>query len=347
VSTNVTSSIAAESRVAAPPAPGRIRRLIAARESVTTLPALVALCIISTLVSPTFATGRNLENLLQQASVLSVLSLAMLLVLLSGRFDLSIESTVGFAPMLAVLLVIKGPAGLGIDLPPALGLIAAFAIGGVIGLFNGFLVVKLRLNAFITTLAMLILLRGATLGISSGHTVSTPPEALMYVGSAQWLGVPVSIIISGLLFVLVAVFLRYHRIGRNIYAIGGNARAARAAGIDVDRTVWGLYVVAGLMATLAGLMLSGRIDSVVANQGQNAVFDVFAALAIGGVSLNGGRGSVLGVLIGVLFLSVLANVLVLSGVPSFWVDMARGAIIVGALVLARYTGGEVEEDADD
>lgn len=322
----------------------RLGQFAARNQSAAVVPALVALCIVATILAPTFLTERNIENMLQQASVLSVLSLAMLLVLLAGRFDLSIESTVGFAPMLAAQLVVAAPMGFGTDIPPALGLVVAFAVGAAIGAFNGFLVVKLRLNAFITTLAMLILLRGATLGISSGRTVSEPPAALTYLGGAIWFGIPASIVISAVLFVAVACFLTFHRVGRNIYAIGGNARAARAAGINVDRTIWGLYVVAGLMAVLAGLLLSGRIDSMVASQGQNMVFDVFAALAIGAVSLNGGRGSVAGVLVGVLFLSVLANVLVLTGVPSFWVDMTRGGIIVIALILARYTSGEVDED---
>lgn len=340
------SSEAAAERLGSEPAGfgQRLRDFIGRNQGLAVLPALIVLCIVASMLAPTFLTERNMINLLQQASVLSVLSLAMLLVLLAGRFDLSIESTVGFAPMLAAQLVVAAPMGFGTDLPPVVGLLVTFLVGGLIGLFNGYLVVKLKLNAFITTLAMLILLRGATLGISEGRTVSEVPEVLTYLGGALWFGIPVSIIVSGVLFVAVAAFLRYHRVGRNIYAIGGNAHAARAAGINVDRTIWGLYVVAGLMAALAGLLLSGRIDSMVASQGQNMVFDVFAALAIGAVSLNGGRGSVLGVLVGVLFLSVLSNVLVLTGVPSFWVDMTRGAIIVGALILARYTSGETSEE---
>lgn len=301
------------------------------------------LAIYGTIKTPAFATHDNLINMAQQASVLSVLTLAMLLVLIAGRFDLSIESTVGFAPMVAAHLIVPKPFGFGTDLNPFVGLLIAFAIGGAIGLFNGYLVVKLRLNAFITTLAMLILLRGATLGVSSGRTVFDPPTAFTYVGSAAWAGIPLSVIISVVLFLAVAIFLNYHRVGRNIYAIGGNVQAARAAGINVDRTTWGLYVVSGLLATLAGLMLSGRIDSVTSGQGQNEIFDVFAALAIGAISLNGGKGTVFGAFTGVLFLSTLANILILAGVPSFWVDTSRGAIIVAALVLARYTGGADEQ----
>jgi simple sugar transport system permease protein len=264
----------------------------------------------------------------------------MLLVLLAGKFDLSIESTVGFAPMLAASLVVAKPYGLGANLHPLLGVAIVFLTGALIGFVNGFLVIRLQLNAFITTLAVLILLRGATLGVSSGRTIFNPPDAFTFLGGTIIGGVPLSVIMTAVLFVAFWVFLTYHRWGRNIYAIGGNPTAARAAGINVGRTIWTLYVVAGVMAALAGLVLSGRIASVVASQGQNEVFDVFAALAIGGVSLNGGQGSVFGAFTGVLFLSLLANVLVLSQVPSFWIDASRGAMIVGALVLARYTSRE-------
>lgn len=322
----------------------RTKRLATNQAELAVWPAIVILCLIGGGVSNAFWTQRNLLNMLQQASVLSVLSLAMLLVVLVRKFDLSIESTVAFAPMLATHLVMASPVGWGAGAPGWLGLAATLVVGGLVGLVNGLLVVKLQLNAFITTLAMLILLRGAALGISKGETVVSPPRSMTWVGYELIGSVPVSVIVSALLFVVVGVFLRYHQVGRNLYAIGGNAVAARAAGIKVERTIMGVFVAAGLMAGLAGLMLSGRIDSVVATQGQNYVFDVFAALAIGAVSLNGGRGTVMGALSGVLFLSILANILVLAGLSSFWVDMSRGAIIVLALVLARYTGGPTEDD---
>jgi simple sugar transport system permease protein len=313
------------------------------RQVLAVWPAILVLFVWATINTPAFASPANLLNVLQQAAVLSFLTLAMLLVLLAGKFDLSIESTVGFAPMLAAHLVVAQPYGFGTNLNPFLGLAIIVALGALIGFVNGLLVVRLKLNAFITTLAVLILLRGSTLGISSGRTIFNPPDVFTFLGGTDVGVVPLSVIATVVLFVLVWVFLTYHRVGRNIYAIGGNPVAARAAGIDVDKTVWGLYVVAGILAAIAGVILSGRIGSVVASQGQNEVFDVFAALAIGAVSLNGGRGSVFGALTGVLFLSFLANVLVLSQVPSFWIDASRGAVIVAALVLARYTsrdGGE-------
>jgi simple sugar transport system permease protein len=133
--------------------------------------------------------------------------------------------------------------------------------------------------------------------------------------------------------------LRYHRVGRALYAIGGNAQAARAAGIQVEPILWVVYVVAGVLSAIAGLMLTGRIASVVASQGQNMIFYVFASAVIGGISLNGGRGRLLGALSGVLLLGILQNVLTLSQVPAFWIDSVYGAIILFSLVLARVAGG--------
>jgi len=137
--------------------------------------------------------------------------------------------------------------------------------------------------------------------------------------------------------------LRYHRTGRAIYAIGGNAEAARVAGIRVERVTFGVYVVGGLLAALAGLMLTGRIASVVASQGQNMIFYVFAAAVIGGISLNGGRGRLVGALTGVLLLGILQNVLTLSQIAAFWIDAAFGAIILISLILSRITGGTAQE----
>jgi simple sugar transport system permease protein len=201
----------------------------------------------------------------------------------------------------------------------------------------------MKLSAFIVTLSMLILLRGVTLGMTSGQTLFDLPEAMLYLGTAEWFGVPVSIWLAGVLYAVVIWFLRYHRTGRAIYAIGGNAEAARAAGIRVDRIVWGVFIVAGILAALAGLMLTGRIASVTSDQGQNLIFTVFAAAVIGGISLNGGRGSLLGALTGVLLLGVIQNILTLSGIASFWIDASFGAIILISLIFARVTSGEAQE----
>jgi simple sugar transport system permease protein len=218
-----------------------------------------------------------------------------------------------------------------------------FAVGALVGLVNGLLVVRLRLNAFIVTLAMLILLRGVTLGITDGKTLFDLPDSFLYLGSGKILTVPVSIWVAGVLYLLFGLFLRYHGVGRALYAIGGNAEAARVAGVRVERITWGVYIVAGMLAALAGLMLTGRIASAVSSEGQNMIFYVFAASVIGGISLNGGRGRLLGALTGVLLLGILQNVLTLAQVPAFWIDAAYGAIILVSLILARVSGGTTQD----
>jgi simple sugar transport system permease protein len=171
------------------------------------------------------------------------------------------------------------------------GIAVVLAIGLLIGLINGLLIVKLRFNAFITTLAVLTLPRGAALGMTNGQTLFNLPDPFLYLGSTKWFGVPVSVWVAGILYAAAATGMRYHRFGRAIYTIGGNPEAARVAGIPVDRiTIAVVYVLGGGLAGLAGIMLTGRIASAMASQGQNMIFYVFAAAVIGGISLNGGQG---------------------------------------------------------
>jgi simple sugar transport system permease protein len=182
---------------------------------------------------------------------------------------------------------------------------------------------------------MLILLRGIVVGLSNGSTLYSLPNAMIYIGSDNWLGVPVSIWLAAVLYLVVGLFLRYHSFGRSMYAIGGNRESARAAGIRVDRVTIIVYVAAGFFASVAGLMLAGRLASVASAQGQNLIFFVFAAAVIGGISLQGGRGSLFGALTGVLLLGIIQNILTLSQVPSFWIDAVFGGVILVALILSR------------
>ena len=308
----------------------------------TLIPVLIIVFIVGALVHKAFLTPSNIIlNILQQAAVLSVIVIAESLILISNNFDLSLESVVGLAPMVAAWLITSADmGGSGLGLSPLLAIAIMFAVGAGVGLLNGFLVVKLKLNAFIVTLAVLILLRGITLGITSGKTLFNLPPVFLWLGSGVLLGIPVSVWAAVFLFIVAELFMRYHRIGRAIYAIGGNMEAARAAGIRVERVTIGLYVAGGLLAALAGLMLSGRIASVTASQGQNLIFSVFAASVIGGISLNGGRGRPLGAMTGVLLLGTISNILTLSQIPSFWIDASFGAIILVALVLAGFTADE-------
>jgi simple sugar transport system permease protein len=324
-----------------------VRRLSRFRfRELTLVPVIVAAVIVGTLVSDAFLTKSNILNILQQSSELSIVVIAEAIILIVGRFDLSLESIVGLAPMVAAWLVLTDTAigGSGVGLNGYLAIVVILLIGMAVGAANGFFVVKMKLNAFIVTLAMLILLRGITLGLTNGKTLFGLPEPMLYLGTATWFTIPVSIWLAALLYVVFGLILRFHRWGRSLYAIGGNPEAARAAGIQVERTIWIVFVVAGALAALAGLMLTGRIASVVSTQGQNLIFTVFAAAVIGGISLDGGKGSLLGALTGVLLLGVVQNILTLSNIAAFWIDATFGAIILIALVLSSYASRARQEE---
>jgi len=319
---------------------GRRRPGLLRKHELALIPVIGLALVAGTLVNSAFMTTQNLVNVLQQSSELAVLVLAETIVVLAGKFDLSLESIVGVAPMLGawlVLPVVNGGSGDGVN--PYVGILVMFAVGAAVGLANGLLVVLLQLDAFIVTLAMLILLRGITVGLSSGQTLYDLPGPMVYIGTANWIGIPVSVWLAAVLYALVGLVLSFHSFGRSIYAIGGNEQAARAAGIRVDRVLIAAYVIAGLLASVAGLMLAGRLASVTSGQGQNLIFFVFAAAVIGGISLDGGRGTVFGALTGVLLLGIISNILTLSNIEAFWVNASFGAIILFALILARATGG--------
>src|SRR3989454_5538807 len=305
------------------------------------LPVIVLVLVVGSFVNPAFFTADNLINVAQQSAALGAVVVAETLILLTGKFDLSLQATYGLAPMVgAWLIVSKDGQGLGTNWNPFLGIAIVLLVGLAVGALNGFLVIKLGFNAFIFTLAMLILLAGIQVGIVSGRTIYHLPAEFIYLGSQYILGIPVSIWVTGALFLLSALFLRYHRVGRAIYAIGGNTEAARAAGIHVDRVRIGVFIVASLLAALAGRMSAGQVVAVTASQGNNLIFQVFAAAVIGGISLEGGRGRMLGALTGVILLALVTNILILSQIQTFWIDAANGLIILIALALARLIGTE-------
>ncbi|MFD5452100.1 ABC transporter permease [Streptomyces sp. NPDC003470] len=331
---------------AAVPAPAGARIDFARFRDLSLVPVLLVLCVIGFVVSPAFLTSDNLLGVGQQATELSLLVLAQALILICGRMDLSLESTIGVAPVVAVWLVLpdEGSRFLGLGLFPGWAAIPlCLLVGALIGVINGFLILKLRLNGFIVTLGMLTLLRGLQVAISEGQSIVDLPGSFTYLGRASWLGAPAGIWICALLFLIGGSALAWLRHGRALYAIGGNAEAARAAGIRVDRIVWVVLIVGSLLAAFAGILYTGHYGSISADQGNGWIFQVFAATVIGGVSLNGGRGTLFGALTGVLTLQLVVNVMTLAGVPPLWNQFLNGAIIIVALIISRFASGEKQE----
>jgi simple sugar transport system permease protein len=301
------------------------------------LPVLAVLLVVSSILNSHFLTVSNMTGIGQQISALGVVVVGESLILLIGGMDLSLESTFGLAPMIAAWLIVPVASfGDGLLLNPYLGLLILLAVGAAVGLVNGLLIVKGRLNGFIVTLGMTILLAGIQDGIVKGQAPFNLPTAFGYLGSAAFGAFPVSLIVAAVIFILTGLFLRYHRLGRAIYAVGGNREAARAAGIKVDQVRMGVYVAGSILAAIGGLMEAGRVSSVTPTQGygEGIIFPVFAAAVIGGVSLQGG----------VILLGVVQNILELENAPNYWIDAIDGGVILFALILARVIGGEASAE---
>jgi simple sugar transport system permease protein len=322
----------------------RIRAMnVGVLREVALLPVLILLIIVGSLVSPAFFTVSNFAGIGQQSSALGVVVVGESLILMIGGMDLSLESTFGLAPMVAAWLIVPVAAfGSGTDLSPYLGILVLLAVGAAVGLVNGLLIVKGRLNGFIVTLGMTIVLAGLQNGIVKAQTLFNLPSAFGYLGSASIGQLPVSLVVAVVIFVIVGLFLRYHRTGRAIYAVGGNAAAARAAGIKVERIKIGVYVAGSVLAAVGGLMEAGRVSAVTGQQGyqEGIIFNVFAAAVIGGVSLKGGRGNMVGAASGVILLGIVQDILDLANVSNYWIEAIDGAVILFALFLARVVGGE-------
>ncbi|KUL22624.1 ABC transporter permease [Streptomyces regalis] len=308
------------------------------------VPALLLLMVLGAVVNDSFLTERNLISILGASAALAMVVLAESLVLITGKFDLSLESVVGIAPAVGALLVLPAAqSGWGTELPTALALLAILSVGAAVGAFNGILVVKFKLNAFIVTLAMLIVLRGLLVGATKGKTLFGMPDSFYSLATTTFLNIPMSVWLAAAAFAIAGFVLKYHRVGRALYAIGGNADAARAAGIRVERVMLGVFVVAGTLAAVGGIIQTGYVGAISANQGNNMIFTVFAAAVIGGISLDGGKGTMFGALTGVLLLGVVQNLLTLAQVPSFWIQAIYGGIILVALMIARVTTGRAQD----
>jgi simple sugar transport system permease protein len=342
-----TTQLTADAAVSGKKAAAPPRFQLARYRDLSLIPVIFVLGVIGFIVSPAFLTSDNLIGVLQQTSELSLLVLGEAMILICGRMDLSLESTIGVAPVIAMWLVMPahGPAtyhGIGL-LPGWTSVPACLAVGLLIGAFNGFMILKLRVNGFIATLGMLTMLRGLQDGISQGKSIVEVPGSFSYLGKASWLGAPAAVWICLVLFAVGGLALGYLRHGRALYAIGGNTEAARAAGIRVDRITWIVLALGGLLAAFAGVLYVGHYGAVSSTQGDGWIFQVFAATVIGGVSLNGGRGTLFGALTGVITLQLVVNVTTLGGVPPLWDKFLYGAIIIVALIISRFASGEKQD----
>jgi ribose transport system permease protein len=289
---------------------------------------LIVLCIVMSFLSDNFFTSSNFLNIARQISVTAISAVGMTLVIIIGGIDLSIGSVIAFSGVIAA-------STLSTTQSPVLAVLAALAAGAVVGFVNGFVTAKAQITGFITTLATMGIVRGISFIYTGGYPITIMDKNFSFLGIGYLFMVPVPILIM-LLILALGYFLTNHtRFGRYVYALGGNEQTTRWSGINVDRIKIYVYTLSGLLTALAGIVLAGRLSSGQPNAGQSFEFDVITAVIVGGTSLMGGKGNVLGTLIGVVLIGVLSNGLTLLNVSSYYQMVVKGIIILIAVLVDR------------
>lgn len=305
-----------------------MRSVLAFLRRFATLSVLLLMCAALSLLSPYFLNLNNLLNVVSQSAINGVLAVGLTLVIITGGIDLSVGS------MLALSGIVLGHA-LHAGTPFPLACLAALLAGSACGAFNGLVITRFNLPPFIATLGMMSVARGLGLLFSDGRPITGFGAGFRVLGAGDLLGMPVSVLIGAGVYVLAHFGLRYHQEGRHIYAIGGNREAARLSGIRVNRTLMLVYTASGLLSGLAAIILTARLNSAQPIAGIAYELDAIAAAVIGGTSLSGGEGSVIGTAIGALIISVLRNGLNLLDVSSSLQQVVIGFVIIVAVVLDR------------
>lgn len=291
---------------------------------------LMIIIVMLMILSPNFLTQYNIISVLRQGSINGLLAFGVTIVIISGGIDLSVGSTLAFTGMVFAKAIADG-------FPSPIAFVIALIAGAIIGATNGLLISKGKLQPFIATLGSMMVFRGLTLYISNGVPVSRLGDTgfVAWVGRGYFLGIPIPAIILILIFVIFAVFLNKTVFGKRIYAIGGNSRGAKLSGINVERNIVYIYMISGLLAAFAGVILVSRLDSAVPTAGVSYELNAIAAAVIGGTSLAGGKGKASGTLIGILIIAVIINGLNLLGTSSYLQQIITGLIIIFAVIADR------------
>ncbi|MDT1938814.1 MULTISPECIES: ABC transporter permease subunit [Carnobacterium] len=292
--------------------------------------ALLVLMVIVTILNPNFIAPINLLNLLRQVSVNALIAFGMTFVILTGGIDLSVGSTLALSGALVAGMIASG-------LDPILAMIIGVVIGGVLGAVNGLLITKGKMAPFIATLATMTIYRGATLVYTDGNPITGIGDSFIFkfIGRGYLFNIPVPVILMAIAFILLYVLLHKMTFGRKTYAIGGNEKASYIAGIKIDKVKTLIYALSGMMASVAGIIITSRLNSAQPTAGQAYEMDAIAAVVLGGTSLSGGKGRIFGTLIGALIIGTLNNGLNLLGVSSFYQQIVKGIVIIIAVLLDR------------
>lgn len=301
--------------------------------------ALFLLCLGLSILSDKFLSVSNLWNVMRQISVNICISTGMTLIVLTAGIDLSVGSVLALCGAITAGLLKNG-----IELPDSnlyigftiLGAILAGVLtGSAMGAFSGWTITKFNVPPFVATLAMLTVARGLTMLWTQGFPISGLGDTFLYFGTGWFLGIPVPVWISAIIVAIAVFVTNKTRLGRYIYAIGGNESASRLSGIQVNKVKIIVYTIAGALAAVGGIMVTSRLDSAQPNAGISYELDSIAAVVIGGTSLSGGRGSILGTVQGAIIIGVLNNGLVLLNVSPFWQQVVKGLVILIAVIIDK------------
>jgi len=288
----------------------------------------VLLCLALTLLSDRFLTAGNIVNILRQSTINGIIAVGMTFVILTAGIDLSVGSILALSSVIAASML---QGGMAVPAAVAIGL----GVGSACGLINGVIITRTRVPPFVTTLGMMTIARGLALVYTEGRPITGLPDGFRFIGTGSIGPIPTPIIIAAATFILGYILLTRTSLGQFIYAIGNNPIAARYAGVSVSLNITLVYLLSGLLAALAGLILTARLDSAQPTAGLGFEFDAIAAVVVGGTSFAGGMGGLGGTLIGVLIIAVLNNGLNLLNISSFYQPVVSGVVIALALLLHR------------
>lgn len=311
-------------------------RLLDLVQSLGLLIVIVIGGVMLSFASPVFFSRINIENLLFSSTIIAVVAIGQAFVILVAGIDLSVGAVLALSSVLGVVLATQ------VGLPVGIAALLALVVGAGIGMLNGLAVTKLRLPALIATLAMMSVTRGIAYLISDGRNIAPVPNIYIDIQSLRIFGIPFVIIFTAIVALIAHLVLTRTRFGREIYATGGNAVAARLAGIRTDRVILFAYVISGAAAALGGLMITARLEAGAATAGFGYELTVISAVVIGGVSLFGGEGKIAGVILGVILLGLVQNAVNLLNVPPNYDYIVSGAVIAAAATLDVYRRSYVE-----
>lgn len=298
----------------------------------TTVIALIILMAVITIINSNFLTANNLLNLLLQVTSNALIAFGMTFVILTGGIDLSVGSILALSSALTAGL-------LGSGMPVTLAILISLILGCILGMMNGLLISYGKLAPFIVTLATMTIFRGATLVYTNGNPITkglSDTFLFQFLGQGYIVGIPFPVIIMFIVFIVLYVLLHKTAFGKSVYAIGGNEKAAYISGVKLNKVKIIIYSISGIIASISGLIITSRLSSAQPTAGASYEMDAIAAVVLGGTSLSGGKGRILGTLIGALIIGVLNNGLNIIGVSAFWQQVVKGVVILIAVLIDRF-----------